>query len=67
MAITAENFIQKQQSAGIYANADTHLTNRLTLVTGLRYSHDSASFDGATIDPTGLLTYAANGFTSPLR
>jgi iron complex outermembrane recepter protein len=66
LAITAENFVQKQQSAGVYANADTHLTSRLTLVTGLRYSHDAASFDGKTIDPTGLLTYAANGFTGPI-
>lgn len=66
LAITAENFVQRQQSAGIYANADTHLSRRLTLVTGLRYSHDAASFDGATADPTGLLTYAANGFSGPI-
>jgi hypothetical protein len=36
------------------------------LVTGVRYSHDQASFDGVTVDPTGLLTYAANGFTGPI-
>lgn len=66
LAITAENMVQREQSAGIYANADTHLTSRLTLVTGMRYSHDVASFDGVTIDPTGLLTYAANGFTGPV-
>jgi iron complex outermembrane receptor protein len=65
-AITAANFIQTQQSAGLYANAETHLTSRWTLVTGLRYSHDQASFDGVTLDPTGLLSYSARGFTGPI-
>ena len=32
----------------------------------MRYSHDEASFDGRTVDPTGLLTYAANDFTGPI-
>lgn len=66
LAITAENFVQRQHSAGIYANADTHLSRRWTLVTGLRYSRDTASFDGSTVDPTGLLTYAANNFSGPI-
>jgi iron complex outermembrane receptor protein len=66
LAITATNFIQTQDSGGLYAHAETHLTDRLTLVTGLRYSHDEASFNGKTIDPTGLLTYAANNFTGPI-
>jgi iron complex outermembrane receptor protein len=66
LAITAENFVQRQRSSGVYANVDTHLSRRLTLVTGLRYSHDRTSFDGVTIDPTGLLTYAANHFTGPI-
>ena len=66
LAITAENFVQREQSAGVYANVNTHLSSRLTLVTGLRYSHDSASFDGATVDPTGLLTYAAHNFSGPI-
>jgi iron complex outermembrane receptor protein len=65
-AITATNFIQTQESEGLYAHAETHLSNRWTLVTGLRYSHDEASFDGVTSDPTGLLTYAANNFTGPI-
>jgi iron complex outermembrane receptor protein len=65
-AITAANFIQTQQSAGLYAHAETHLSKRWTLVTGLRYSHDGAAFNGVTIDPTGLLTYAANNFTGPI-
>jgi iron complex outermembrane receptor protein len=65
-AITATNFIQTQQSEGVYANAETHLSKRWNLVTGVRYSRDSASFDGRTTDPTGLLTYAANGFTGPI-
>ncbi len=65
-AITAANFTQKQQSEGLYAHAETHLSDQWTLVTGLRYSHDQVSFDGATIDPTGLLTYASNGFTGPI-
>jgi iron complex outermembrane recepter protein len=65
-AITATNFIQTQQSAGLYAHAETHLSSRWTLVTGLRYSHDQARFDGVTIDPTGLLTYSAHGFTGPV-
>jgi iron complex outermembrane recepter protein len=65
-AITAANFDQEQRSAGIYAHADTHLSSRLTLVTGVRYSHDAASFDGVTLDPTGLLTFAARGFTGPI-
>jgi len=65
-AITATNFIQTQQSEGLYAHAETHLSNRWTLVTGLRYSRDEVSFDGATIDPTGLLTYSANNFSGPI-
>jgi iron complex outermembrane receptor protein len=65
-AITADDFIQTQASEGIYAHAETHLSSAWTLVTGLRYSHDEASFDGKTIDPTGLLTYAANNFTGPV-
>jgi iron complex outermembrane receptor protein len=65
-AITAANFIQRQRSAGLYAHAETHLSNRWTLVTGVRYSYDEASFDGVTLDPTGLLTFAANGFTGPV-
>jgi len=65
-AITATNFIQTQQSEGLYAHAETHLSNRWTVVTGLRYSRDEAVFDGVTIDPTGLLTYAANNFTGPI-
>ena len=65
-AITATNFIQRQRSAGLYAHAETHLSSRWTLVTGLRYSYDEASFDGVTLDPTGLLTFAANGFTGPV-
>jgi iron complex outermembrane receptor protein len=65
-AITATHFTQTQQSEGLYAHAETHLTRQLTLVTGIRYSHDSVSFDGATTDPTGLLTYSANNFTGPI-
>lgn len=65
-AITATNFIQTQQSEGLYAHAETHLSNRWTLVTGLRYSRDEASFAGVTLDPTGLLTFAANHFTGPI-
>ena len=65
-AITATNFIQTQESDGLYAHAETHLTDRWTIVTGVRYSHDTAHFDGATIDPTGLLTYAAANFTGPI-
>jgi iron complex outermembrane receptor protein len=62
-AITATNFIQTQESEGLYAHAETHLSGRWTLVTGVRYSRDEVGFDGATIDPTGLLSYAARGFT----
>jgi iron complex outermembrane receptor protein len=65
-AITASNFIQTQQSEGLYAHAETHLSSRWTLVTGVRYSRDEASFDGKTLDPTGLLSYAANHFTGPI-
>ena len=65
-AITAANFIQTQQSSGLYAHAETHVSKRWTLVTGLRYSHDEAAFDGKTIDPTGLLTFASNNFSGPI-
>jgi iron complex outermembrane receptor protein len=65
-AITATNFIQTQESAGLYAHAETHLSDRWTLVTGVRYSHDEARFDGVTLDPTGLLTYSANNFSGPI-
>jgi iron complex outermembrane receptor protein len=65
-AITADNFIQTQTSEGVYAHLETHLSRQWTLVTGLRYSHDEAFFDGKTLDPTGLLTYSANNFTGPI-
>jgi iron complex outermembrane recepter protein len=65
-AITATNFTQRQESAGLYAHAETHLSSRWTLVSGVRYSHDEASFDGVTLDPTGQLTWAANNFTGPI-
>lgn len=65
-AITATNFIQSHQSEGLYTHAETHLSRRWTLVTGVRYSHDEARFDGVTLDPTGLLTFSANGFTGPV-
>ncbi len=65
-AITATNFIQTQESEGLYAHAETHLSRRWTLVTGVRYSRDEASFDGVTVDPTGLLTYSAHDFTGPI-
>jgi len=65
-AITATNFIQTQESEGLYAHAETHLSTQWTLVTGVRYSRDEVSFDGKTIDPTGLLTYAANNFSGPI-
>ena len=65
-AITAADFLQTQKSAGLYAHAETHLATNWTLVTGLRYSHDQAAFNGVTLDPTGLLTFSANGFTGPI-
>jgi iron complex outermembrane receptor protein len=65
-AITATNFIQTQKSSGIYAHAETHLSNRWTLITGVRYSSDQARFDGVTLDPTGLLTFSANGMSGEI-
>lgn len=65
-AITAAHFIQSQQSEGLYAHAETHLSPALTMITALRYSHDATSFDGVTLDPTGLLSFSANGFTGPI-
>jgi iron complex outermembrane receptor protein len=62
-AITAADFIQTQKSSGLYVHAETHLSSRWTLVTGMRYSHAEVSFKGKTIDPTGLLAFAARGFT----
>ncbi len=65
-AVTATNFTQRQQSEGLYAHAETHLSARWTLVTGLRFSRDSVSFNGVTLDPTGELAYAANGSESAI-
>ena len=65
-AITTANLTQRQRSEGLYAHAETHLTKQWSLAAGVRYSHDQVSFDGVTIDPTGLLTYSANGFTGPI-
>jgi iron complex outermembrane recepter protein len=65
-AITAANFIQTQRSAGLYAHAETRLSSRWTLVAGLQYSHDRAHFGGVTLDPTGLLTFSARGYTGPV-
>jgi iron complex outermembrane receptor protein len=65
-AITAANLTQTQKSEGVYAHAETHLSPHWSVVTGLRYTHDEVTFNGVTIDPTGLLTYSANGFTGPI-
>jgi iron complex outermembrane recepter protein len=65
-AITAANFLQTQQSMGLYAHAETHLSKRWSLVTGVRYSHDEVAFNGVTLDPTGLLAFAENNFTGPI-
>jgi len=65
-AITAVNFTQTQRSEGLFAHADAHLSKRWTLVAGVRYSHDQVAFHGVTLDPTGLLTFAANNFSGPV-
>jgi iron complex outermembrane receptor protein len=65
-AITAANFTQRQESEGVFAHAETHLSRQWSVVTGVRYSHDQVSFNGVTVDPTGLLTYSANNFTGPV-
>jgi len=64
-AITATSFVQHQQSQGLYAHANFHLGGRWNLVTGLRYTRDEVSFDGTTVDPTGLLSIAAGNSTGP--
>ena len=61
--VPTTNFVQTQQSLGLFGNVETHLSKQWTLVSGLRFSSDEVRFDGTTVDPTGLLTYANNGYT----
>ena len=65
-AVTQEDFIQAQRSAGLFAHTETHLTSKWTLVAGLRYSDDRTAFNGINRDKTGLLTYSLNGFSGPV-
>ena len=41
---------QKQTTYAVFASADWHLADKITVTTGLRYSNDKISFDGCTAD-----------------
>lgn len=65
-AVTQENLNQDQKSLGLFAHTETHLAERWTLVGGLRWSEDRTSFDGVSLDETGLINYSLNGFAGPI-
>jgi len=44
------DYTQKSRSFGIFGDGTVHITPKLKLGAGLRYSNDHSSFDGATID-----------------
>lgn len=58
------NYTQKTTSYGFYGNIEYPLVRRLSIVGGLRYSHDERSFDGITTDPSML--FAPSGQTAIL-
>ncbi len=47
---TVINALQKTDAAALFANIDWHVADRLTLVTGLRLTHEKRSYVGGTTD-----------------
>jgi iron complex outermembrane receptor protein len=63
LAVTQENFNQKQKSLGLFAHTETRFAEGWNLVAGARYSRDRVSFDGVNRDVTGLISYTLAGST----
>lgn len=64
------DYIQQRLSLGWYANSELHLTSRLSLIGGIRLSHDEVSFDGNTretgTDDGGVLFHGRNAIITAL-
>lgn len=50
LSVSANDYIQTRDSIGLYGNAETHLTDKLSFLAGLRFSHDRIAFDGASTE-----------------
>jgi iron complex outermembrane receptor protein len=50
LSIAQANYIQIRESAGIYGNTETHITDQLSAAIGARYSHDRAEFNGISTE-----------------
>lgn len=55
------NYTQTRDSAAVFGQLDWKMLDKLTLTTGLRYTHDDGTFIGSTIDldPFGVTRYPA--------
>ncbi len=50
MSIAQADYNQTRDSFGVFANTETHFTERLSLALGLRYSRDRIDFDGISTE-----------------
>jgi iron complex outermembrane receptor protein len=58
---------QETTTKAIFANADWQVTDELVVTTGIRYSQNTADFDGCTRDPDGdLANFFTNGHNTGL-
>ncbi|MGH8315328.1 MAG: TonB-dependent receptor domain-containing protein, partial [Steroidobacterales bacterium] len=57
------DYVQKTESMGVFAHGEAHINDQLSLILGLRFSHDKVSFDGTTSDRTGFYLGGAPGDT----
>jgi len=55
-AVLAENYVQKTDSYGFYVNGVFHPFKDFNITLGGRYSHDTRSFNGITVDVAGGIT-----------
>lgn len=64
LSIAQADYLQKRDSFGLFANADIHMTDRLSLALGVRYSHDKVGFNGVTTEEgseSGGVIFAGQG------
>jgi iron complex outermembrane recepter protein len=62
--VLATNYLQHRESYAVFGEADWHITQSLTLTTGLRYNDETSDFSGTTYD---LNPYGASVASSAFR
>ena len=50
LSVAQADYLQKRDSIGLFVNTETHLSDRLSLILGGRYSHDRIAFDGVSTE-----------------